>query len=475
MRSLWNTPKKRSRNYFKQYFLYGTMKNLFSEFAGITSSEWKEQIKKDLKGIDFDQLVWKTHNGFYVNPFYSSEDLTQTPEPLFHYSDWDICEQIMVADEKEANTKALKALEGGASGLSFFISRKIDTAALIKGISLEHIYSQFNVSNDALHVLDDLKDFYGKVNQHDGKVKCFVNIDPLHLLAFYGEWHNDQESDLSVLSKLKHVPVNIGLYEDAGASTVNELAIGLAHANEYFNYLAEQNSLKEKTLHFSFSVAPDFFTEIAKFRAFRKLVDLLQEQYKTDFPIHLHAQTTMADKSCLDIYNNMLRTTTEAMSAVIGGVNSLTVLPYNEGFEKTNEFSSRISRNQQHILKDESYLNKVADISTGSYYIESITDSIAEKAWEQFKVIESKGGYIACLKNNFIQNLISEGADNLQKEFETGQLILVGVNKYENKNEQINYFAGKTTVSEKKEIIPIKPIRIASEKEKERSTTKVSS
>jgi methylmalonyl-CoA mutase len=292
------------------------------------------------------------------------------------------------------------------------------------------------------------------------------------LFAFYGEWHDGQEKDLAVLNKLQHIPVNIGLYEDAGASTVNELAIGLAHANEYFNYLTEQNGLNNKTLHFSFSVAPDFFTEIAKFRAFRKLIALLQEQYGINFPIHIHAQTTMADKSSLDIYNNMLRTTTEAMSAVIGGVNSLSVLPYNEGFEKGSEFSSRIAINQQHILKDESYLNKVADISAGSYYIESVTDTIAEKAWEQFKVIEGKGGYIACLKNNLIQDLISQGANALQKEFNDGKLILVGVNKFQNKEEKVTLKTeGSKYVPIKKIVNPIRPIRLAYSLETEKTAT----
>lgn len=448
------------------------MEKLFSEFNGLTSAQWKEQIVKDLKGVDFNQLVWKTHNGFDVSPFYTAEDLKETKQPLFTSSDWDICEQIMVADEKEANQRALKALESGASGLSFFINRKINTSVLLKDISLKHIYSQFNISNDALHLLEELKDFYGKVNEHDGKIKCFVNLDPLHLFAFYGEWHDDQEKDLSVLNTLQHIPVNVGLYEDAGANTVNELAIGLAHANEYFNYLSEQNGLKNKSLHFSFSVAPDFFTEIAKLRAARKLIALLQEQYGTNFPIHIHAQTTMTDKSSMDIYNNMLRTTTEAMSAVIGGADSLSVLPYNEGFEKGSEFSSRIAINQQHILKDESYLNKVADISAGSYYIESVTDSVAEKAWEQFKVIESKGGYIACLKNNFIQGLISEGANSLQKEFNEGKLVLVGVNKFQNKEEK-----GKATTEKKKHIPskkvidPIRPIRLANSLENEKTVT----
>ncbi len=447
------------------------MENLFTEFTGVTSAQWKEQIIKDLKGVDFNQLVWKTHNGFDVNPFYNSENLTGKHEPIFTNSDWDICEQIMVADEKEANARALKALEGGASGLSFFINKKVNTAALIKDISLEHVYSQFVITNDALHVLEDLKAHYGKINEHDGKIKCFVNIDPLHLFAFYGEWHDDGEKDLSVLNKLQHIPVNVSLYEDAGASTVNELAIGLAHTNEYFNYLSEQNSLKNKSLHLSFSCAPDFFTEIAKLRAFRKLIALLQEQYKINFPVHIHVQTTMADKSCMDIYNNMLRTTTEGMSAVIGGADSLTILPYNEAFDKPSVFASRIAINQQHILKDESYLNKVADISAGSYYIESITESIAEKAWEQFKVIESKGGFITCLKNNFIQDLIENGANALKEEVKSGKLVLVGVNKFENKNEKINYYGGKEVSITGKEIKPIKPIRIASEIEKEKSTT----
>jgi methylmalonyl-CoA mutase len=448
------------------------MKNLFKEFSGVTSTQWKEQIIKDLKGIDPDQLIWKTHNGFNVNPFYTSEDLKENKQPLFTNRDWDICEQIMVADEKEANQRALKALECGASGLSFFINKRINTPVLLKDISLRHIYSQFNITNDALHVLDDVKEYYGKVNEHDGKIKCFVNLDPLHLFAFYGEWHEEEAKDLSVLNRLQHIPVNVGLYEESGASTVNELAIGLAHANEYFNYLSEQKNLKEKSLHFSFSVAPDFFTEIAKFRAFRKLIVLFQEQYSTNFPIHIHAQTSMADKSSMDIYNNMLRTTTEAMSAVIGGVNSLSVLPYNEGFEKTSEFSSRIAINQQHILKDESYLNKVADISSGSYYIESITDSIAEKAWEQFKIIESKGGFIACLKNNFIQDLISQGANSLLQEFKEGKLVLVGVNKYENPKETVrsSELVVRSKGNSKTLITPIKPIRLASEAEHKRTS-----
>lgn len=437
------------------------MQKLFTEFEETSSQKWKDQIIKDLKGIDFNQLIWKTHNGISVNPFYTAEDVKEKKEPLFANSDWDICEQILVTNEEEANQRAIRALEGGASGLSFYILKKINTAELIKGISLEHIYSQFFISADALHVLSDLKNSYGKINQHESKIKCFVNIDPLSLYAYYGEWHVNENEDLKVLNNLIHIPVNAGLYEEAGASTVNELAIALAHTNEYFNLLNTSHGLKNKTLHFNFSIGPDFFTEIAKFRAFRKLVVLLQEQYSINFPIHIHAQTAQIDKSVLDIYNNMLRTTTEAMSAVIGGANSLCVLPYNEGFSEVNEFSARIARNQQHILKDESYLNKVADIASGSYYIESITDALAERAWEQFKVIEAKGGFIACLKSGYIQDIINKDAEILLNETKEGKLVLLGVNKYQNKEEKVQLNIPSEITHAKTEIKPIKPIRLA--------------
>jgi len=438
------------------------MANLFSEFASGTAQQWKEQIIKDLKGGDYAQMQWKTKNGFTLEPFYTSEDLKESKAPLFTNSDWDICEQITVENETEANKRALIALQGGASGLSFYIHKKINTKALLKGISVEHIYTLFFISNDALHVLDDLKEYYGKTNPYDGKIKCFINIDPLCMMAHYGEWHENEEKDLQVIKKLIHIPLNLGLYQEAGANTVNELAIGLAHLNEYFNYLNKNSELKNKTIHCMFSVNGDFYNEIAKFRAFRKLIDLIQQEYSTNFTTHIHAQTAQINKSSMDKHTNMIRTTTEAMSAIIGGCNSISVLPYNEGFEPVNEFSARIARNQQHVLKNESYLNKVADISAGSYYIETLTEKLAEAAWEQFKIIESKGGFIKCLQNNFIQDLISADAEKLLAEVNEGKQILVGVNKYENKLEvrsQILEVRSKT--ENKTEIKPIKPIRLA--------------
>lgn len=450
------------------------MDSLFKEFSSITAQQWKDQLLKDLKGTGFDELKYKTNNGITLHPFYTAEDLKEKKQPAFTDKEWDICEQITVSNEQKANARALSALQGGASGLSFYIHKKIDTKALLKNISLEHIYTQFFISNDALHVLGDLKDHYGKKNEFDGKLKCFVNIDPLCLLAFYGEWHEDEKKDLAVIEQLIHIPVNVSLYQEAGANSVNELALGLSHLNEYLNYLNSKKLLNNKTLHFTFSVNGDFFNEIAKLRAFRKVVQLLQEQYQVTFPVHLHVQTAQLNKSSLDAYTNMLRTTTEAMSAIVGGCNSLCVLPFNEGFDEVTEFSARISRNQQHILKDESYLNKVADISAGSYYIETLTEQLAEKAWEQFKLIESKGGFISCIKNNFIQDLIAKDAEVLLSDIENNKMILVGVNKFQNPKEKApqNLFSVKSKEASHPPFKRIKPIRLAFSLEQEKMNVK---
>ncbi|MDZ4663318.1 MAG: methylmalonyl-CoA mutase family protein [Bacteroidota bacterium] len=410
------------------------MEKLFSEFSGLSEQQWKDQIIKDLKGAEYASLTWHTNNGFDVKPFYTGEN-TEDRKPLFEFSDWDICEPIDVLDVKFANHQALQALKKGASGLVFNIHKKIDTKTLLKDISLYHIYSQFNISNDALHVLTDLKSIYGKPNSYDGKLKCFVNIDPIHLFALYGEWHDSQEKDLSALKQLVHIPINASLYQEAGCAQVNELAFTLAHCNEYFNYLNDTNSLN-KPIHISVSVGGDFFTEIAKLRALRQLVALLQDAYGCKNELHIHAQTSMLNKSEKDAYTNLLRSTTEAMSAVIGGTNSLSISGYDQLFNQANEFSSRMAINQQHILKDESYLNKVADMAAGSYYIEQLTDQLAQNAWEKFKTLESKGGFIACIKTKYVQETIHADFNTLKENYKQNRSVLIGVNKFPNTTER---------------------------------------
>lgn len=445
------------------------MQKLFTEFNPTTAEEWKTQLAKDLKGIDFNQLTWHTPNGINIHPFYTGEDIAVEKQPVFSHTDWDICDHIMVNDEKAANEKALKALQGGASGLIFFIPNKINTAVLLKDIAVENIYTQFFITFDAVSIIDDLKPYLGKINAFDGKLKTVVHLDPLCWFVFNGGWHNSQPEDMKAIAGLPHIPVNGTLYEESGANTVNELAITLAHLNEYLNYLSETNKLTTKTIHALFSVNADFFNEIAKLRTAKKLIALLSAQYNTDLPLHIHAQTTQINTSSLDAYNNMLRSTTEAMSAVLGGCHSLNIFPYNFIYEESNEFSNRIARNQQHILKEESYLNKMADASAGSYYIETLTDALAEKAWEQFKEIEKRGGFIACLQSNYIQDLIAADARATEEKIKTGETVLVGVNKFQNKAETAKPSV-EMPAAPLSEIKAIRPIRFSTIFEKQPAT-----
>ncbi|MBP9068445.1 MAG: hypothetical protein KBG47_02990 [Bacteroidia bacterium] len=430
------------------------MEKLFSEFTSLSEQQWKEQIIKDLKGVEYGSLTWHTQNGFDVKPFYTGEN-TENRKPIFEFSDWDICEPIDVHDVKFANHQALQALKKGASGLVFNINNKIETTTLLKNISLEHIYSQFNISNDALHILTDLKNIYGKPNAYDGKLKCFINIDPIHLFAFYGEWHDSQEKDLSILKQLVHISVNASLYQEAGCTQVNELAFTLAHCNDYFNYLNDSSSLN-KPIHISVSAGGDLFTEIAKLRALRKLIDLLHNAYGRKNELYIHAQTTMLNKSEKDAYTNLLRSTTEAMSAVIGGANSLSIPGYDQLFNQANEFSSRMAINQQHILKDESYLNKVADMAAGSYYIEQLTDQLAQNAWEKFKTIEAKGGFIECIKTKYIQEIINTDFNALKENYKQNKSVLIGVNKFPNTTDRKEVLKDKSVNDKGVRITPKK-------------------
>ncbi len=413
------------------------MQKLFTEFTSTTAAQWKEQLVKDLKGIDYNTLVWHSNSGIDVQPFYTKENLTTTPTPIFSKNDWAICENVFVSDSKAANAQALNALQNGASGIVFHITHKTDFSILLKGILLEHIYSLFIVKPE---FEKELITFLSSIPAGNN---CFVECD------------YDLNGNIA-LNNTSSICINTNLYQEAGSNTVNELAFSISHLNEYLNVKSEV-----KIIHLNVSVGGDFFMEIAKLRALRKLVNFLLNQYGIKATVHIHAQTTLINKSNIDSYTNMLRSTTEAMSASIGGANSILVLPFDVEFNVQNDFSSRMARNQQLILKDESYLNIVADMASGSYYIETMTETLCEKTWEQFKVIESKGGLMSCLKSNYIQDMISKDAEMLIQQYKDGKLVLVGINKFQNKNEEVKKDKGLKMKDTSSSIFGIKPINLS--------------
>jgi len=258
-----------------------------------------------------------------------------------------------------------------------------------------------------------------------------------------------------LLPYFKVVNVNAVTLSNAGAFISQELGYALAWGNDYLSRMIDagvDKQLAAKKIKFNFGVGSNYFMEIAKFRAAKWLWALIVEAYKPEcrkddcshtvdgicycsMKMRIHAETTRFNKTVFDANVNMLRTQTEAMSAVLGGINSLTVLPYDITFKKSDEFSERIARNQQLLLKEESAFDKIIDAAAGSYYIENLTNEIAEQAWKLFLTVEEEGGFYAAVKSGKIQSALKDTSDSRLKAVSARREILLGTNQFPNFNE----------------------------------------
>jgi len=240
------------------------------------------------------------------------------------------------------------------------------------------------------------------------------------------------------------ITVNGQYYHNAGAHAVQELAFVLAHGVEYLSQLTDRGLHIDdiaQRMQFTMAVGSDYFLEIAKLRALKMLWSAIVQKYQPKHAestvINIHAITSQRNKTIYDPHVNMLRTTTEAMSAAIAGVNSITILPFDTSYRKGDGFSYRIARNQQIVLKHESYFDKVVDPSAGSYYIENITESIGEAAWQLFADIEGRGGFIKAVESGFIRDEIEKTCQKRDMEIAIRRQISVGVNQYPNPDEKM--------------------------------------
>jgi methylmalonyl-CoA mutase len=405
------------------------MQKLFSEFTPSTASDWKNQLIKDLKGEPYENLIWQNENGINIQPFYTKEDLDQNYEPAFTHANWDICVHKTKLNSKEINTQLLADLNRGASSISINC-KGLDIEVALKDVQLNFIQSTFIVSTtDA----ETLKNYLEKnYNLKDLNISLF----PESLLT-----QNDLDSWQKIIllfknfDKIKTVSVNSLTFHNQNCLAYYEVAIALSALNEYLNTNSEKGNA---TFVVKTGVNSDYFIQIAKLRAIRRLWAILRSEYNLKNDLHLIIETSLTNKSISDKYNNLLRTTVESMAAVAGGCNELVVTEFDVLFTENETLSSRMAINQQLILKDESYLDKMADISCGSYYIESITDAIAKKALETFKRFEKEGGYFKCIEKNIFSNEIKSQASQRNELFKTGKQLAIGVNKFKNEKETIS-------------------------------------
>ena len=403
---------------------------LFDEFDSVSPAAWKQKIQVDLKGADYNEtLLWKTDEGITVKPFYTQEDAKNTPINL-PKNGFNICQSIFIDDEKIANSLALNALKRGANTVQFKASKPFDPKTLLKGFPGDTpIYFR-------LTFLD--ADFQIKLTEFCHSDNTFFQTDIIGNLAENGNWFINLKEDHKQLEKIvakskNCISVSGDLYQNAGANLTQQLAYTLAHANEYLNHFGAKVTSK---IHFKFAVGSNYFFEIAKLRAFRILwASLLNEYDVKNNETHIFTQPSLRNKTLYDYNTNMLRTTSECMSAILGGSNTIANVAYDRIYHKSNEFGERIARNQLLILQQESYLASAQNAADGSYYIDVLTHQLAEKALSIFKQIEKGGGFLKQLKAGIIQKKIQESAIREEEKFNTKEIVLLGSNLQSNQND----------------------------------------
>ncbi|NND88123.1 MAG: methylmalonyl-CoA mutase [Flavobacteriaceae bacterium] len=451
--------------------------NLFSEFDPVSAKAWKQKIQVDLKGADYnDTLIWNSLEGIDVRPFYHRDDFETPPHPIDGIpNSWQICQSIFVDDASIANRMALDALDRGADAILFSAEGIFDHQTLFKNFDFEKCSIYFRFHFLSVDFLQSLRSFLSEKN-----ADISFQIDILGHLSQTGNWYKSLQKDHEILDKINTELLSApALYIDstnvqnAGANMVQQLAYMLAHANEYLNhYHQKEISLKNASCTFNVAVGSNYFFEIAKLRALRQLYATLAHEYSADPICKIIATPTRRDKTLYDFNVNMLRTTTQSMSAVLGGADVVCSMPYDHIFHKSNEFGERIARNQLLILKAESHLDVVSNAAEGSYYIETLTEQLARKALVLFKEIEENGGYLQQLKAGVIQKKIKESAQKEQILFDEGKLVLLGTNLYQNSvdrmKESLELYPFLKTNIRKTEIQPIIAKRLAETMEKER-------
>ncbi|MBR2097840.1 MAG: methylmalonyl-CoA mutase small subunit [Prevotella sp.] len=442
---------------------------LFTEFTAPTTQEWLDKIEVDLKGADFQKrLVWRTNEGFNVQPFYRREDLAnlKTPDALpgeFPFvrgnkkdsNVWYVRQNIEVNDAKEANAKALDILNKGVDSLGFMISGKLVSAetieTLLEGIYCDCIEVNFaTCPKHALELAEILVAFFAKKGYDKEKVVGSIAFDPLKAMVMKGK---DATSLLETAPKLievlkeypqfRCIAVSSDALNNAGAYIVQELGYALAWGNEYLQQLTDAGvdvDLAAKNIKFDMGVSENYFMEIAKFRAARLLWAQIVKQYepKCDCACKMiiNATTSTYNQTLFDSYVNLLRSQTEAMSAALGSVHSMVVTPFDAPYEASTDFSERIARNQQLIIKEESHFDRIVDPGAGSYYIEHLTDALAQEAWKIFLKVEEEGGFLAAVKAGTIQDDIN--ATNVKRHGDAAKRkeFLLGTNQFPNFTEK---------------------------------------
>ena len=433
---------------------------LFDQFPAVSTEEWKAKVDADLKGVPFEKkLVWRTNEGFNVQPMYRAEDIEnlKTTDSLpgeYPYvrgtrteNDWLTRQEIIAETPAEANAKAIEVLGKGVTSLGFKVKNADDVAVLLKDIDLTKI--EINICSCIKQVAEVATALVAAVKAAgaEASFKGSIDFNPWKKALKHGiEYPGDIAKDAIQLMEIaKDVPglrlfaVNSVMFNNAGSYIFQELGYALAWGAEWLTMLTDAGVAVDevaKRIKFNMGISSNYFMELAKFRAARMLWAQIVEQYKPackcSCKMMAHAATSTFNMTIFDAHVNLLRSQTEAMSAALAGVDSITVTPFDATYKTPDAFSERIARNQQFLLKEESHLDKVVDPAGGSYYVETLTASIAQEAWKLFLDVEEKGGFNANVNNGAIQDAVNASSEKRHGDIAKRKEILLGTNQYPN-------------------------------------------
>jgi len=421
-----------------------TTARLLAEFPPVETAAWEEAILKDLKGADYaKKLIWQTEEGLAVKPYYRAADIEglhfmDAPPGVFPFArgartsgDWRIREEIDAADPEEANRAAMSAVVAGAEEIAF-AGAKIDSASTLSLLlaNLQEIPVCFAGADESLlHLLLE------RLGKRACPASISTDFDPLSDLEFAVEVVGKAPACL--------IPFNLHAeaFEEKGANAVEEIGFALAAGIDYLAGMQQRGVAVDRAaaaLSFSFAIGANYFFQIAKLRAFRSLWARAVESFGGSHEsarARIHARTSHWNKTLYDAHVNILRATTEAMSAVLGGADSLTVAPFDECYKRPGEASRRLARNTQILLKQEALFARVADPGAGSYCLETITDYLAREGWKSMQSIEAAGGFIKGQADGFVAQALQRSLAARDKAVLQRRRVFTGTNQYANRSE----------------------------------------
>ena len=409
--------------------------HLFSEFKGSTDQEVRDQIQKDLKSFDFEStLCWESLEGITIKPVYDRNSKAQKKIINAFPEQWYSAHTIQVEQDIEAVIRSCKAAV--QSDVEVLLLRLTDS-----DLSIDTFSKALKCIQTTLYIQVACGLSAERIDLLDACFKDRPNViflfDPITNLAQTGNWFVDQHSDLTVWSQLfgfkelqTHLYVDNRIHQHAGATIVQQLAFSLSQA---VDYLSEIHSAREEEVEVLFHLAlgSNYFFEIAKIQALKTVFTSIVSAYDFKITFKVIAEPSTRNMTLQDYNVNMLRSTAAMMAAILGGADIINNLPYDVTFNLPNAFGDRIAQNQLLILKNESFFDQVTNPAEGSYYIEQLTHEFAEMSLDLFKSIEKKGGFLNSLLTHEIQEQVHHAAQKEQALFDSGDLVLVGVNRYQ--------------------------------------------